>query len=277
MGVPGGDRTPVTLAELIATLSLAADLGLGQPMEHVARSCLIAVRLAQRLGLDREDIEASYYLALLAWVGCTADSHETATLFGDDLELRAGIYDVEIGSPAMLGYLLLRAGSDRGALHRVRVATELVATGGRNVRQSLATHCQVTGRLAVRLGLNERIAAGLTQTFARWDGRGSPDSLRGADIDIAIRLVQLADIVEVHHRRGGVAGALAAARSRSGTTLDPALVAEFATSGPDLLENLPADSSWEDLIAANPTPRALTEVEEAERAYRTRSGTSRGR
>lgn len=32
-------------AELVAAFSLATDLGLGQPMEHVLRSWLIAVRL----------------------------------------------------------------------------------------------------------------------------------------------------------------------------------------------------------------------------------------
>jgi len=37
----------VRLAELLAILSLATDLGMGQPMEHVLRQCLISLRLAQ--------------------------------------------------------------------------------------------------------------------------------------------------------------------------------------------------------------------------------------
>ncbi len=39
------DRTQVRLAELVAALSLGIDLGFGQPMEHVLRQCLIALRL----------------------------------------------------------------------------------------------------------------------------------------------------------------------------------------------------------------------------------------
>lgn len=35
-------------------LSLGTDLGLGQPMEHMLRRCLISLRLAERLGLDEE-------------------------------------------------------------------------------------------------------------------------------------------------------------------------------------------------------------------------------
>lgn len=145
----GGTAPVVTVAELVGMLSLSADLGLGQPQEHLARSCLIAARLAERMGLSTADRETTYYLALLAWVGCTADSHETAGRFGDDITLREGVYDVEIGSPAMLGYLLRRAGSGAGVKHRVRVTGELLATAGRTVRESLAAHCQVTGKSVV--------------------------------------------------------------------------------------------------------------------------------
>lgn len=261
MGVSGHEPGPVRLAELIATLSLSADLGLGQPMEHVARSCLIAVRLAERMGLDDSDREATYYLALLAWVGCTADSHEIAALFGDDLELRAGTYDVEMVLPSMRRYLLRRAGSGGSLAHRARATAELLARGGRTVGQSLVAHCQVTGRLAVRLGLGERVAACLAQTFTCWDGRGIPAGVRGEAIDVATRLVQLADNVEVHHRRGGVSAALDAARRRSGTVLDPDIVAEFTSSGPDILDRLPMESSWDELVAAEPAPRPLTDAE----------------
>jgi hypothetical protein len=40
------------LAELVALLSLGTDLGLGQPMEHMVRACLLDLRLAEQLGLD---------------------------------------------------------------------------------------------------------------------------------------------------------------------------------------------------------------------------------
>ena len=48
----GGARQPqVRLAELVAALWLGVDLGFGQPMEHVLRQCLIALRLADHAGL----------------------------------------------------------------------------------------------------------------------------------------------------------------------------------------------------------------------------------
>ena len=40
------------LADLVASFSLATDLGLGQPMEHVLRSWLIASQIADHLDVD---------------------------------------------------------------------------------------------------------------------------------------------------------------------------------------------------------------------------------
>ena len=50
----------VRLGELLAALSLGIDLGFGQPMEHVLRQCLIAQRLAERMGLDVEQRAGVY-------------------------------------------------------------------------------------------------------------------------------------------------------------------------------------------------------------------------
>jgi hypothetical protein len=41
---PAPARAAVRLADLVAALSLGVDLGFGQPMEHVLRQCLIALR-----------------------------------------------------------------------------------------------------------------------------------------------------------------------------------------------------------------------------------------
>ncbi len=45
-------------------LSLGTDLGLGQPMEHMVRSCLVALRLAEQRGLDESQRTAVYYSGL---------------------------------------------------------------------------------------------------------------------------------------------------------------------------------------------------------------------
>jgi HD-GYP domain-containing protein (c-di-GMP phosphodiesterase class II) len=245
------------LAELVGTLSLSADLGLGQPLEHVTRSCLVAVRLGELLGLDAAQREVTYYSALLAWVGCTADSHEVAVLFGDDVALRAASYDVDFAGLPLLGFLVRHAGAGSPPLTRARAAARVLATGGRAIEGALAAHCQVTGRLADRLGLGGRVQRCLGQSFARWDGTGHPSSIAGEALELPTRLVHLADLVEVYHRRGGVPAAIDVARRRSGTQLDPQLVEAFLSHATELLDDLSIPSAWDALIAADPSPRTL--------------------
>ena len=72
------------LAELIAALSLATDLGVGQPLEQALRTCLIALEFADRLGLGEDERSEIYYVALLRFVGCTADASEMARIAGGD-------------------------------------------------------------------------------------------------------------------------------------------------------------------------------------------------
>ena len=109
------DRSHVRLAELVAALSLGVDLGFGQPMEHVLRQTLIALRLAERVGLDEQARAAVYYTALLINVGCHSDAHEQAKWFGDDIALKSGKYDHEPGSlrAAAAGMRLLGSGRPR--------------------------------------------------------------------------------------------------------------------------------------------------------------------
>ena len=64
----------VRLAEPVAALSLATDLGMGQPLEQALRTCLLAVAAGSELGLDGATRSDSYYLALLRFVGCTSDA-----------------------------------------------------------------------------------------------------------------------------------------------------------------------------------------------------------
>jgi hypothetical protein len=54
------------------------DMGLGQPLEHVLRSWLIAARLADRPDVEPGARTCLYYVMMLAWVGCIADTAEVA-------------------------------------------------------------------------------------------------------------------------------------------------------------------------------------------------------
>src|SRR5947209_12090312 len=85
-------RSRVRLAELVALLSLGTDLGLGQPMEHMIRTCLIALRLGDHVGLEGSHRAAVYYSGLLAWVGCHSDAYEQAKWLGDDIAVKSDVH-----------------------------------------------------------------------------------------------------------------------------------------------------------------------------------------
>ena len=111
----GSQSGRVRLAELVAALSLGVDLGFGQPMEHVLRQCMIALRLAETVGLGEDERSVVYYTALLVNVGCHSDAHEQAKWFGDDIALKSGKYDRSL-SGALATMRLL--GSGNPAAHR---------------------------------------------------------------------------------------------------------------------------------------------------------------
>src|SRR5919198_2863540 len=104
-------RPGVPLAEIVAILSLATDLGYGQPMEHVLRSCLLALRLSERLGLDESERAVVYYVGLLACVGCYADAHEQARWFGDDIALKGDIFAVDFAGLPMMAFMMRHVGA----------------------------------------------------------------------------------------------------------------------------------------------------------------------
>jgi hypothetical protein len=56
---------PSRLAELLAGLSLATDLGVGVPLETSLRACVVATHLGRALGLRGRSLRAVYYCALL--------------------------------------------------------------------------------------------------------------------------------------------------------------------------------------------------------------------
>src|SRR5689334_22902408 len=62
----------VRLAELMASLSLATDLGTAFPLEKALRNALLAVELGRAYGLSEPELSDAYYVAMLRFLGCTA-------------------------------------------------------------------------------------------------------------------------------------------------------------------------------------------------------------
>src|SRR6201987_5484362 len=228
----GSDRGRLRFAELVAALSLGVDLGFGQPMEHVLRQTLIALRLAERAGLEERSRADVYYTALLVTVGCHADAHEQAKWFGDDIALKSAKYGPH-DARSMRAVLesMRRVGSGNPPLHRLRVGFAFALSGHREVEAMITTHSGLARGLAEQLGLPESVRDAVAASYERWDGRGWPGDLEGEQIPLASRVAQLAEYSEVAQRVGGTASAVSLARERAGKQLDSNLSELFASSG----------------------------------------------
>jgi HD-GYP domain-containing protein (c-di-GMP phosphodiesterase class II)/DNA-binding CsgD family transcriptional regulator len=259
----------VRLAELVAMISLGTDLGMGQPMEHVMRQSLIALRLAERLGLDETTRGVVYYVGLIAWVGCHVDAYEQAKWFGDDTALKADARQVDMAGARARSFVLSHMGAGQGVVGRARLGIRYVGEGRRAAQAMIENHWLATNDLAAGLGLAPEVRRSLYQTFERWDGRGVPAEAKGEEILVPARLVTLADVVESFHRSGGVDAAVAVARERRGTQFDPALVDLFCAEAPRLFGEIEAVTTWRAVIDAEPALEIVLSDRELESALET--------
>ncbi len=234
-------------------LSYAADLGLGQPMEHCMRQTVIALRLADLAGASDRDREATYYLGLLVNTYCHADAAEQAQWFGDDISFKGdGVELLDMNTAQMASFILRRVGSHGSGIDRARRLAAFPVAGPRQLMAFLATHSTLGGQFAERIGLDEAVCAAIRQAYEQWDGKGHPRHLRGGQICLPSRLVRLAGPVEIFARRRGVEAARKIARRHRATQFDPAVADLFCEHAPELLDGLDDASGWDAVLSAEP-------------------------
>ncbi len=238
-------------AEVLAALSIAIDLGLGLPVEHVLRSSMIAAMLADECELDAEQRATVYYTNLVLWIGCHADSHEFSRWFGDDLAMRRDSYQLDWSGLPYMRFLLQRTGSGRPLPRRTQLLATLLLAPRTRMAALIHSHCLSAGLMAERIGLDAGVSAAVGSAFERWDGSGLPAGLRGDQIPLATRVVQLAETCEVHLRTHGTTGALAMSRERSGKQFDPSLVRALARCR-ERINTLPDQDVWARALALAP-------------------------
>lgn len=255
-GVSGTHRT-----ELLAALSIAIDLGLGQPVEHVLRSSIIATRLADRLGVSSAQREAAFYTTLVMWIGCHAESHEYVRWFGDDISVKQQAYLVDWTGVPYMRFLMGNVAHGSPLPQRLKVIAQLMRNPKRHLGSLVLSHCTSASLLAGQIGLPPEVQTALAATFERYDGQGGPEGITGDAIPIEMRIAQLADLVEVHDRTYGPGGAEHLVRSRRGGHFDPA-VADAFLGDPDAFLAPPASGDyWREVIESSPERRPMTGVE----------------
>ena len=220
-GNPEAER-PIRAAEVVGALSLATDLGTGQPLEHALRTAVLAVRLGELAGATAQELADTYYVALLHASGCTSNGHEATQLYGDDIAHRAAFYLVDPTNPAeILAFYKAYVGVGRSPEVRAKLIEDAIANAGPRARDAFAMMCEVAQRFAGWLGLGSDIQAALEYVFARWDGRGFPD-VAGEAIPLPMRLLHVARDISLFLTAAGPDEARGCHRASRGRRVRPA-------------------------------------------------------
>lgn len=252
---------PLRVTELTAALSLATDLGTGQPFEHALRTCLLSLRAGDELGVPAGQRSTILHTSLLRFLGCTADASETAVLAGGhEMAFNATMAPVVMADDREAVPHLLRS-LGKGLPMRARagrIAAALSDPGGK--ARSLSAHCEVGARLATRMGLPSEVTTSLAHAYERWDGRGLPAGLEGDEVPLATRVVVVARDVDLWFGLAGWDETRRVLLRRRGRAYDPAVVDVFVGGGPGWLEELADVDPWDAVLEAEPAPVATLAV-----------------
>jgi HD-GYP domain-containing protein (c-di-GMP phosphodiesterase class II) len=258
---------PIRTAEVVGALSLATDLGTGQPLEHALRTAVLAVRLGELAGASAQELADTYYVALLHASGCTSNGHEAAQLFGDDIAHRAAFFLIDATNSAeVLAFYQAHVGAGRPPEVRAAMIEEAIANAGPRARAGFATMCEVAQRFAGWLDLGSGIQAALEYVFARWDGRGFPDT-RGDAIPLPMRLLHVARDISLFLSAAGADEARTVVERRTDAAYDPRLAELAVRNFGDLLSDLDETRMWEQALEIEPFPQVRIAGDRVDAAF----------
>jgi HD-GYP domain-containing protein (c-di-GMP phosphodiesterase class II) len=248
----------IRVAEVIAALSLATDLGIAVPLEHGLQSTLLAMRLADRLSVDAETAVQTYYACQLFYIGCTANADVPAELFGADDALTTYASPSRFGSRAEMTAGFLRAVAPPGGAPIMRASqlARRLPTLAKVVKHHIAAFCEVARMLTDRLGVVPSVGPLFAHVAERWDGKGQPGHAGGDEIPLAMRIVHVARDAAFQRMLGGAEHAASVVRRRAGHAFDPEVVAVLAGEGAGVLA-MDTPSAWEETLACEPRPHLL--------------------
>jgi HD-GYP domain-containing protein (c-di-GMP phosphodiesterase class II) len=267
VGSAGSGERPIRAAEVVGALSLATDLGTGQPLEHALRTAVLAVRLGELAGASARELADTYYVALLHASGCTSNGHEATMLYGDDIAHRAAFYLIDpTNPPEVLAFYKAHVGAGRRPEVRAALIEDAIANAGPRARDAFAAMCEIAQRFAGWLALGSNIEAALEYVFARWDGRGFPD-IRGDAIPLSMRLLHVARDISLFLTAAGPDEARAVLERRTGAAYEPRLAELALRSFDEILAQLDETRMWEQVLEIEPFPQVWIGGEKVDAAF----------
>jgi len=217
----------IRLSDVISALSVALDLTEGQPMGHAIRSCLLGMRIADELQLPPDQRSDLYYALLLKDSGCSTNAARLFQIMGADE--RAAKREIKFedwtkASISGLRYLLRNVLPGASFPQRAWRILQIGLQQRANNADLIGARCERGAQIARQIGLSEATAQAIHSLDEHWNGGGYPESLRGEEIPLLARILNVSQTAEVFAHRSGPRAAVKAVAERGGRWFDPEIV-----------------------------------------------------
>ena len=257
----------VRTAEVIASLCLATDLGMGFPFEHGLSATLTTMRLCDVMEVDTETARATYYVSLLMYSGCTVDAEERSRLFGGSLTEHHTHHQHGSQLESLVGIAGALPSPGASLPRRTYQAVTRLPRARSFALGHFAAFCEVAGMLAERLGLPDTIAEIFPYLSERWDGASLLGRASGEEVPLPLRITQVGRDATYQRLMADDDSVVDTIRSRSGRAFAPEVVDAFLSNAVEVLG--PAESKasvWDGVLAAEPGPLLTLEEGNVDRA-----------
>jgi len=221
---------PISHSAILSALSFAIDLTEGAVPGHALRTCVLGMRIGERIGLDRADTTALYYALLLKDIGCSSNAARMCQIVGgDDRAIKNGAKLQDWTRPhrptrdsfrLLWKNVLPHASAVARALRIVRIGL----TQHSNNEEMIALRCERGADIARQLGLSVKTSAAIHALDEHWDGRGYPNHLRGQEIPLLSRILSVAQHLDVFATERSPELAISVLCERRERWFDPELV-----------------------------------------------------
>jgi putative nucleotidyltransferase with HDIG domain len=257
-------RQPLQTAGILAALSIALDLTEGQLPGHALRTCFIASRLGDEMGLHRADRSALFFAAFLKDAGCSTNAAAVSRIFGgDDIELKREQATIGRSLVAYAAFAIRNLPASEPLPLRLRRLVRLALQGNRERKLVEQARCERGADIARKAGFGPDVATAIRDLHEQWDGRGEPRGLKGAAIDPLARVLAASAALDVFMTTKGAETALRVLASRAGGWYDPDVVhAIQRATERGLLEDLAAPGISERTLQLEPDATARSSDED---------------
>ena len=216
------ERQGIQTSRLLAALSTALDLTEGQLAGHAVRTCYMAMRVTDGMGLDDETLADLFFAAMLKDAGCSSNAAAVTRIFGgDDIALKGRQGTVGRSILAYAAFTIRSLPSTEPLPLRLRRLIQIGLSGMREHHLVEQLRCERGAAIARKAGFSARVGEAIHDLHENWDGRGQPRGLARDRIDPLARILAACQCVDIFRATRGRAAAVGVLRERSGSWYDP--------------------------------------------------------